>query len=47
MCGTCRVKLEAGEVRMVHDGGISDREEAQGFILACSSRPVGDVRLSF
>jgi ferredoxin-NADP reductase len=46
MCGTCRVSLVAGEVTMHHEGGISAEEEAQGFILACSSRPRSDVTIA-
>ncbi len=46
MCGTCRVSLVSGSVEMQHDGGISPEEEAQGFILACSSRPRSDVAIA-
>jgi ferredoxin-NADP reductase len=46
MCGTCRVNLVDGEVAMQHEGGISAEEEAQGFILACSSRPRSDVTIA-
>lgn len=46
MCGTCRVSLVAGEVAMRHEGGISGEEEAQGYILACSSRPRSDVTIA-
>lgn len=46
MCGTCRVALVSGAVEMQHDGGISPEEEAQGYILACSSRPRSDVTIA-
>lgn len=46
MCGTCRVSLVSGAVDMQHNGGISPEEEAQGFILACSSRPRSDVTIA-
>ncbi len=46
MCGTCRVTLVAGAVAMQHEGGISAEEEAQGYILACSSRPRSDVTIA-
>ena len=46
MCGTCRVSLVSGAVDMQHDGGISPEEEAQGYILACSSRPKSDVAIA-
>jgi ferredoxin-NADP reductase len=43
ICGTCRVKLVAGDVAMRHNGGISAEDEAARYILACSSRPVSDI----
>lgn len=46
LCGTCRISLVEGEIAMRHEGGISAEEEAQGFILACSSRPRSDLVLS-
>jgi ferredoxin-NADP reductase len=46
MCGTCRVSLVEGEVTMQHEGGISAEEEAEGYILACSSRPRSDVTIA-
>lgn len=45
MCGTCRVKKLHGDVEMTHKGGISAREERQGYILACCSRLKGDVEV--
>ena len=39
LCGSCRVMKVAGDVTMVHDGGISDDEIAEGYILACCSKP--------
>jgi ferredoxin-NADP reductase len=46
LCGTCRVRRVSGTVIMRHNGGLSDAEEAQGFILACSSRPTSDVEIA-
>jgi len=46
MCGTCRVALVEGSVEMRHEGGISPEEEAQGYILACSSRARTDVTIA-
>jgi hypothetical protein len=34
-----------GEVDMHHNGGILDDEIEEGYILACCSRPVGDVSI--
>ena len=45
LCGTCKVKKLSGEVAMVHNGGISDDEIAEGFILACCARPQGSVTM--
>jgi stachydrine N-demethylase, reductase component len=46
LCGTCKVQKLSGDVLMVHNGGISDDEIASGFILACCSRPQGDVTIN-
>lgn len=43
VCGTCKVKKRKGEVHMVHNGGISEDEIADGYILACCSHPIGKV----
>lgn len=45
LCGTCKVRKTEGEVVMVHNGGISDEEIAEGLILACCSHPQGTVTL--
>ncbi len=43
LCGTCKVQKSAGEVVMVHNGGISEEEIEAGLILACCARPQGAV----
>lgn len=43
LCGTCRIRKTAGEVHMVHNGGISDEDIAEGWILACCSNPMGKI----
>jgi stachydrine N-demethylase, reductase component len=43
ICGTCRIQKLSGEVHMVHNGGITDDDIADGYILACCSRPMGAV----
>jgi ferredoxin-NADP reductase len=43
LCGTCKVKKLEGEVHMVHNGGISDDDIAEGYILACCAHPIGKV----
>ena len=46
VCGTCKVRKLAGEVHMVHSGGISDDDVAAGYILACCSQPLGKVEIA-
>ena len=43
VCGTCKVRKSAGEVHMVHNGGISEDDIAEGYVLACCSHPTGKV----
>lgn len=45
VCGTCKTRKAAGEVDMHHNGGIRPREIAQGWILPCCSKPLGNVAL--
>ena len=46
MCGSCKVKLENGEVRQLASDGLMDAEKDQGYILACSCVPLTDVVIS-
>ena len=45
LCGTCKVKKVSGEVEMSHNGGILDHEIADGFILACCSKPLSAIEI--
>jgi len=47
ICGTCKVKKVAGSVEMNHNGGITEEEEAEGYILSCCSRPLSNVSIDF
>jgi len=47
ICGTCKVLKTAGEVSMEHNGGITDEDVAEGYILSCCSVPKGDVSIDF
>jgi ferredoxin-NADP reductase len=47
MCGTCMVKKTAGEVEMSHNGGITDEDVEDGYILSCCSIPKGDVSIEY
>lgn len=46
MCGSCKVKLEQGEVEQLCKDGLSDDEQQQGYILSCSCTPLTDVVVS-
>ncbi|QRZ13060.1 hybrid-cluster NAD(P)-dependent oxidoreductase [Paracoccus methylovorus] len=43
LCGTCKIRKTAGEVHMVHNGGITDEDIEEGYILACCSHPIGAI----
>ncbi|WP_413207804.1 2Fe-2S iron-sulfur cluster-binding protein [Rhodospirillum sp. A1_3_36] len=45
VCGTCKVHKRSGQVHMVHNGGISQDDIEDGYILACCSKPIGDVEV--
>ncbi|MCA1775939.1 MAG: iron-sulfur cluster-binding domain-containing protein [Loktanella sp.] len=45
VCGTCRVRTAGGQVHMVHNGGITEEDIADGYVLACCSNPIGDVSI--
>ncbi|ARS52850.1 hybrid-cluster NAD(P)-dependent oxidoreductase [Kushneria konosiri] len=47
ICGTCRVELKSGEVDMDHNGGITDEDVEEGYILSCCSRVKGDLVVDF
>ncbi len=42
LCTACRGRLLNGEVKMVEDAGLSDKEKADGYILCCVSKPLTD-----
>ncbi|WDE05775.1 MOSC domain-containing protein [Thalassomonas viridans] len=46
MCGSCKVKLESGEVEQLASDGLTDNEKKQGYILACSCIPTTDIVIS-
>ncbi|MBA6292944.1 hybrid-cluster NAD(P)-dependent oxidoreductase [Colwellia sp. MB3u-70] len=47
ICGTCKVKKIYGEVVMSHNGGITDEDVADGYILSCCSVPQGDISIEY
>ncbi len=44
-CGTCKVRCSSGEVEFENEGGLSDDEADEGFILTCVARAKSDLRL--
>lgn len=44
-CGVCRIQLEAGEVKVLTDSALTEQEQQQGVILACSCLPRSDLVL--
>ena len=45
VCGTCKIKKTKGQVHMVHNGGISEDDIEDDYILACCSKPIGEVEV--
>jgi uncharacterized protein YcbX/ferredoxin-NADP reductase len=49
ICGTCRCRIRSGEWQLADNcadpsrSALSDAEKQDGFVLACSSNPVGNV----
>ncbi|GAA2467559.1 2Fe-2S iron-sulfur cluster-binding protein [Streptomyces macrosporus] len=43
VCGTCRVKLVSGEVRMDRNFALEPDEVSAGYVLACQSRPATET----
>jgi ring-1,2-phenylacetyl-CoA epoxidase subunit PaaE len=42
VCGTCRARVTAGEVRMRRNYALEEKEVAAGYVLTCQSLPVSD-----
>jgi len=48
VCGTCRARVTAGEVRMRRNYALEEKEVAAGYVLTCQSHPTTErVVLSF
>jgi ferredoxin-NADP reductase len=45
-CGTCKLRLLAGQVRNGDGGGLTRGERAAGYILSCGAEPIGNVTLA-
>jgi ferredoxin-NADP reductase/Fe-S-cluster-containing hydrogenase component 2 len=44
-CGSCRVKLVSGSVRMAVEDALTKQDKAEGYILACQAKIRGDVKI--
>ena len=44
-CGSCRVKLISGSVRMAVEDSLTKEDKAEGYILACQAKIHSDVRV--
>lgn len=42
-CGTCKIKLLAGQVTMAVEDALDDNDKAQNIILACQAKSTGNV----
>jgi len=45
VCGTCKIRCRTGQTHMLHNGGIREDEIAEGYVLACCTRPLGVVEV--
>jgi ferredoxin len=44
-CGSCRVKLVSGGVKMAVEDALTEEDKAEGYILACQAEIRGDVEV--
>ncbi len=45
ICGSCRVKLISGKVRMAVEDALTEQDKADGYILTCQAKIRGDVKV--
>ncbi|ROT99963.1 hybrid-cluster NAD(P)-dependent oxidoreductase [Marinobacter sp. R17] len=45
ICGTCKVLKTSGEVDIQHNGGITEEDLSEGYILSCCSTPISDLSI--
>lgn len=42
-CGACKVRVTAGDTAMDEPNCLGEAEQREGYVLACCTRPLGDV----
>ncbi|WP_025821697.1 hybrid-cluster NAD(P)-dependent oxidoreductase [Shewanella marina] len=47
ICGTCKVRVTEGDVTMSHNGGITDEDVADGYVLSCCCVPKSNVKIEY
>jgi len=47
ICGTCKVMVKEGYTTMEHNGGITDEDVAEGYVLSCCTVAQSDVVVDF
>jgi ferredoxin len=47
ICGTCKVLVKSGETQMDHNGGITDEDVEDGYVLSCCTVPKSDVVIEY
>ncbi|BES71397.1 glycine-betaine demethylase subunit GbcB [Marinobacter nanhaiticus D15-8W] len=45
ICGTCKVLKTSGEVDIQHNGGITEDDLVEGYILSCCSTPLSNITI--
>ena len=46
VCGSCKCKVEAGSVESSSTLALTPEQVAEGYVLACSSKPTSDLQLT-
>lgn len=48
VCGTCRCRLESGQINMINNGALTKKEVDNGYVLACQSVPLSkNISITF
>lgn len=45
ICGSCRVRVTSGKTEMQHNGGITEEDIAEGYVLSCCTSVKGAVEV--